>query len=65
MIGSDWPVCTLSGSYEEVMGIVIGFVDTLTSDERAAILGGTCARFYGIGNESEGNVPPNLEGVRP
>jgi len=48
MIGSDWPVCTLSGPYEEVMRIVIDYIDSMAGDERAAILGGTCARFYGV-----------------
>ena len=27
MIGSDWPVCTLSGSYDAVMGIVFDYVE--------------------------------------
>ena len=49
MIGSDWPVCTLAGEYREVMEIVLRYVDRLSPDERGAILGGTCARFYGIG----------------
>jgi L-fuconolactonase len=48
MIGSDWPVCALSGNYEEVMGVVIDYIGSLAADERDAILGGTCARFYGV-----------------
>jgi len=48
MIGSDWPVCTLSGGYAETMGMVIDFVARLAKSEQAAILGGTCARFYGV-----------------
>ena len=48
MIGSDWPVCSLAGSYEAVMGIVIDYASRLSEDERDAILGGTCARFYGL-----------------
>jgi L-fuconolactonase len=48
MIGSDWPVCTLCGRYEEVMGIVIEYVERLSADESEAILGATCARFYGV-----------------
>jgi len=48
MIGSDWPVCTLSADYEQVMTIVIDYVGQLSPDERSAILGGTCARFYGL-----------------
>jgi L-fuconolactonase len=48
MIGSDWPVCTLSGDYASTMGIVIEYVQKFSAQARGAILGGTCARFYGI-----------------
>ncbi len=48
MIGSDWPVCTLSGEYAQTMNIVIDYVQQFPSAVRAAILGGTCARFYGL-----------------
>ncbi|HEY3626038.1 MAG TPA: amidohydrolase family protein [Terracidiphilus sp.] len=46
MIGSDWPVCTLSASYEAAMGIVLEYVGRLTAAEQAGILGGNCARYY-------------------
>ena len=45
MIGSDWPVCTLSGDYVSTMNIVINY---LTAGNREAILGGNCARFYNL-----------------
>jgi L-fuconolactonase len=48
MIGSDWPVCELSGPYAKVMEIVIDFTENLSSDEQDEILGGTCARFYKV-----------------
>ncbi len=48
MIGSDWPVCLLSAEYGEVVGLVKDFIGSLSADEQAAILGGTCARVYGI-----------------
>jgi len=47
MIGSDWPVCTLSGSYINTMRIVIDYLDQFSASVREDILGGTCARFYG------------------
>lgn len=46
MIGSDWPVCLLAGEYEAVMNLVIEYIQSLSNDEQAAILGGNCARFY-------------------
>jgi L-fuconolactonase len=48
MIGSDWPVCTLSGEYGPVMKIVIDYVEKYPAEAQAAILGENCARFYGI-----------------
>jgi L-fuconolactonase len=48
MIGSDWPVCTLSGSYVATMNIVIDYVHQFSGAVRDAILGGNCARFYQI-----------------
>ena len=56
MIGSDWPVCTLSGSYAAVMEIVIDYVRQFSAEVRDGILGGNCARFYGIPN-SAGREP--------
>ncbi|HTJ29015.1 MAG TPA: amidohydrolase family protein [Acidobacteriaceae bacterium] len=46
MIGSDWPVCLLSGDYAATMGIVMQYIEKLSGAEQAAILGGNCARFY-------------------
>jgi L-fuconolactonase len=48
MIGSDWPVCTLSGDYLSTMQIVTEYVRQFSEAEQAAILGETCARFYGL-----------------
>jgi L-fuconolactonase len=47
MIGSDWPVCTLSGSYGDVTDIVRDYVGRLSAPEHAAILGGNALRAYG------------------
>ncbi|MDQ0063544.1 amidohydrolase family protein [Paenibacillus harenae] len=48
MIGSDWPVCLLSRDYQSVMNIVIQYVDQLSPENREKVLGGNCARFYGV-----------------
>ncbi len=53
MIGSDWPVCTLSGDYRSVMNIVIAYLQQFPEETREKILGGNCARFYNV-NESLG-----------
>lgn len=49
MIGSDWPVCTLSGRYQQVMDIVLTYAQQFPADVQAGMLGDNCARFYGIG----------------
>ncbi|MEI6106684.1 MAG: amidohydrolase family protein [Opitutae bacterium] len=48
MIGSDWPVCTCAATYPATMQVVIDWTARLSPAEREAILGGTCAQFYGI-----------------
>jgi len=48
MIGSDWPVCTLSGGFEAAMRIVIDYIGQFPAAVQAGILGGNCARFYGL-----------------
>jgi L-fuconolactonase len=46
MIGSDWPVCLLSGQYQSVMNIVKGFISRLSMDEQEYVLGKTATEFY-------------------
>lgn len=48
MIGSDWPVCTLSAAYPATMGIVIDYLQQFSAADRAAVLGDNCARIYRI-----------------
>jgi L-fuconolactonase len=52
MIGSDWPVCTLSGEYGPVMDIVLNYVGKLPPAAQAAVLGENCARVYRLGASS-------------
>jgi L-fuconolactonase len=46
MIGSDWPVCTLAGTYERVMSIVLDHIAGLPRADQDAILGGVATRYY-------------------
>jgi L-fuconolactonase len=46
MFGSDWPVCLVAASYDQVLGVVRDFVGTLSEDEQAAILGANAIDFY-------------------
>lgn len=46
LVGSDWPVCTLAGSYADVMRVFEDYFATFSADERAAIFGGNAERVY-------------------
>lgn len=46
MFGTDWPVCTLSASYAEVVAVARALTAGLSPVERAAVFGGTARRVY-------------------
>ena len=46
MFGSDWPVCELAGSYQQVHHALVEALGPISAAERDAIFGGTAARFY-------------------
>lgn len=48
MFGSDWPIATLAGDYAKVWQETNNAIASRTSDEIAAMLGGTAASFYHI-----------------
>lgn len=48
MYGSDWPVCELAASYEQVFEALKECLAELSDTEQQAIWGGTAARFYGL-----------------
>jgi L-fuconolactonase len=49
MYGSDWPVCTLSATYEAQFRIVKDYFSTFTKTEQAHFFGGNAVRFYNLG----------------
>ena len=46
MWGSDWPVCLLAASYEQVFRVVDAYAAQLDNRQRVAVFGENCARFY-------------------
>lgn len=51
MFGSDWPVCTLAASYQEVVDstrAALTTLDVLTPENDAAIFGNTATTWYGL-----------------
>jgi L-fuconolactonase len=49
--GSDWPVVKLAGGLERWWATTDELLTELGADERAAILGGTAARFYRLDSD--------------
>jgi L-fuconolactonase len=50
MFGSDWPVCLLAGSYDEVMAGLTATLMPSTPSELAQIFGGNTQRVYRLDN---------------
>ncbi len=48
MFGSDWPVCLLAASYDQVAHCAEELTAHLSSSERAMIFGATAAQWYGL-----------------
>lgn len=48
MIGSDWPVCTVSAEYGDAMRVVTQYLERFPAEVRDKVLGANGARFYGI-----------------
>jgi len=48
LIGSDWPVCTLAGSYADVVAVVTNHVARLSPSERDAVCGDNAVRVYNL-----------------
>jgi L-fucono-1,5-lactonase len=48
LYGSDWPVCLVAASYEEVIGIVRDYFSSFSNDEQDAFFGKNATRFYNL-----------------
>jgi L-fuconolactonase len=46
MVGSDWPVCTVAGSYVRVMGVFQQFLSDQKASDQEALLGDNAMKFY-------------------
>ena len=46
MIGSDWPVCLVAGSYSRTLDVVKNYLQGHPAETRDAVLGGNARRFW-------------------
>jgi len=53
MIGSDWPVCTVAGSYSRVMDVAKDYIREFSAEQRDAVLGGKAASFWRLKRPTE------------
>jgi len=52
MIGSDWPVCLVSGSYARTMNVVVDYMAGRPAHEQDAVLGGNAQRFWRLEDDT-------------
>ena len=48
MFGTDWPVCTLAGSYGQVTDATREILENLSPLAKSDVFGGTATRFYNL-----------------
>jgi len=48
LFGSDWPVCLLAGTYQQVKELIVDYMKDLPDSEQEEVLGGNAERFYGL-----------------
>lgn len=48
MYGSDWPVCLVAASYQQVLGLTEQYASKLTTHEQAMFWGGNAIKFYNL-----------------
>lgn len=48
MFGSDWPVCLVAASYNQMLNIVSHYFSGFSSDEQNAFFGGNALDFYNL-----------------
>lgn len=46
MFGTDWPVCLVAGSYDDVIGALRECLSDLTPQQRERIFGGSAIEAY-------------------
>ena len=48
MYGSDWPVCQVAASYEQMLDIVQDYFSTFSQNERNLVFGQNASKFYSL-----------------
>jgi len=48
MYGSDWPVCLVAASYQQVLQLMTDYFSSFSKDEQDAFFGKNAIKFYGL-----------------
>jgi L-fuconolactonase len=48
MFGSDWPVCLVAASYQQVVNIVETYFSSFSKDEQDKVFGSNAENFYNL-----------------
>ena len=48
LYGSDWPVCLVAASYQQVWELVSNYFSSFSTDEQNAFFGGNAIKFYNL-----------------
>jgi len=48
LYGSDWPVCLVAASYQQVAGLVKDYFSSYSVAEQEAFFGGNAIQFYNL-----------------
>jgi L-fuconolactonase len=64
MFGSDWPVCTLAGSYERVIGALRQLLAAEDEKTHQLIFETSARTFYGLGEVAGGASSPDEQEAR-
>ncbi|MCW3094378.1 MAG: amidohydrolase family protein [Ferruginibacter sp.] len=48
MFGSDWPVCMVAASYQQMLGIVTDYFSSFTQSEQENFFGSNAFKFYNL-----------------
>ncbi|WP_242091940.1 amidohydrolase family protein [Aestuariivivens sediminicola] len=48
LYGSDWPVCLLAATYEKQQAIVLQYINSFSTAEKANVMGRNASQFYNL-----------------
>ena len=57
IFGSDWPVCLMAATYEQVVEAMRDLISDLKPEQQEAVFGGNAVRVYGLARDKPRKAP--------